>query len=84
MSFRYRSAEVQDLRFKVQKDVGELLFRSGHGHHGGVLLRLQNERPANRVRVMKAILGQYLDRLPAHFSVATEGRVRIRPARRLP
>jgi predicted nuclease of predicted toxin-antitoxin system len=66
------------------KDFGELVFRSGHGHHGVVLLRLHDESPANRVRVMKAILGQYLDRLPAHFTVATEGRVRIRPARRLP
>jgi predicted nuclease of predicted toxin-antitoxin system len=66
------------------KDFGELVFRSGHAHHGVVLLRLHDESPANRVRVMEAILEQYLDRLPAHFTVATEGRVRIRPARGLP
>jgi predicted nuclease of predicted toxin-antitoxin system len=49
------------------KDFGELVFRSAHGHHGVVLLRLHDERPANRVRVMKAIMGQYLDRLPPQF-----------------
>jgi predicted nuclease of predicted toxin-antitoxin system len=66
------------------KDFGELVFRSGHGHNGVVLLRLHDESPANRVRVLEAILNQYLDRLPGHFTVATEGRVRIRPARGLP
>ena len=65
------------------KDFGELIFRSGQAHHGVVLLRLRDESPANRVRVMKGLLGQYADRLAGHFTVATEGSVRIRSARLL-
>jgi predicted nuclease of predicted toxin-antitoxin system len=66
------------------KDFGELVFRGDQAHHGVVLLRLHDERPANRVRVIKAVMEQYADRLAHHFTVATEGGVRIRPARGLP
>ncbi len=61
------------------KDFGSLAFRSGQTHRGVLLLRLQDERPTNRVRVLKAVLEEYADRLPDHFTVATENRVRIRP-----
>ncbi|OGA31787.1 MAG: hypothetical protein A3G80_07070 [Betaproteobacteria bacterium RIFCSPLOWO2_12_FULL_62_13b] len=63
------------------KDFGELVFRSGQGHHGVVLLRLHAESPANRVRVLMGVLQRYADRLAGHFTVATEGGVRIRPTR---
>ena len=66
------------------KDFGELVFRNGRAHHGVVLLRLHDESAANRVRVMTAVLEQYADRLAGHFAVATEGGIRIRPARGLP
>ena len=66
------------------KDFGELVFRSGQAHHGVVLLRLRDESPASRVRVMKAVLGQYPDRLAGHLIVATEGRGRIRPTSEVP
>jgi predicted nuclease of predicted toxin-antitoxin system len=62
------------------KDFGELVFRSGQAHHGVVLLRLHDESPTNRVRVVKGLLVQYADRLAGHFTVATEASVRIRPA----
>jgi predicted nuclease of predicted toxin-antitoxin system len=65
------------------KDFGELVFRSGQAHHGVVLLRLHDESPSNRVRVIKAVLDQYADRLLGRFTVATEGGVRIRPVRGL-
>jgi len=50
-------------------------------HHGVLLLRLENESTTNRVRVLKAVPEQYADRLPNHFTVATETRVRTRSAR---
>lgn len=65
------------------KDFGELVFRGGQAHHGVVLLRLHNESPTNRVRVMKDILERFADRLASHFTVATDTSVRIRPARPL-
>ena len=66
------------------KDFGELVFRSGQAHQGVVLLRLRDESPANRVRVLKAVLEQYADRLVGRFTVATESRIRMRPASELP
>lgn len=66
------------------KDFGELVFRSGQAHHGVLLLRLRDERPPNRLRVVKAVLEQFADRLPGRFTVATENRVRIRPGRETP
>ena len=62
------------------KDFGELVFRSGKAHHGVLLLRLHDESSASRVRVVKVVLENHADRLAGHFIVATEGRVRIRPA----
>jgi predicted nuclease of predicted toxin-antitoxin system len=61
------------------KDFGELVYRNGQAHSGVVLLRLQDETSANRVRVVRALLEQYTDRLGGHFTVATERGVRIRP-----
>ncbi len=63
------------------KDFGALAFRRGQMHHGVLLLRLENESTTNRVHVLKAVLEQYADRLANHFTVATESRVRTRPAR---
>jgi predicted nuclease of predicted toxin-antitoxin system len=63
------------------KGFGKLIFRSGQAHHGVVLLRFRDEGPANRVRIVKSVLTLHEDRLAAHFTVATEGSVRIRPAR---
>jgi len=60
------------------KDFGELVFRSGYGHHGVLFLRLHDESAANRVSVVKAVLDQYADLLKMNFIVATERRVRIR------
>jgi predicted nuclease of predicted toxin-antitoxin system len=65
------------------KDFGDLVFRSGQAHQGVVLLRLHDESPAHRVRVVKSLLEQHGHRLAGHFSVATEAGVRIRPASRL-
>ena len=62
------------------KDFGDLVFRSGKAHHGVLLLRLRNESPTNRVRVVTLVLKRYADRLAGHFVVATESAVRIRPA----
>lgn len=60
------------------KDFGELVFRAGHTHAGVLLLRLGDESPANRIRVVKAVLERHADHLVGHFAVATESGVRIR------
>jgi predicted nuclease of predicted toxin-antitoxin system len=72
---------VTDGRIVVtnDKNFGELVFRSGHAHHGVILFRLQDASAARRVEAMAAVLAEYSDRLPGHFTVVTEQNVRIRP-----
>ena len=66
------------------KDFGELVFRDGQAHGGVLLLRLQDESSANRVRVVRTVLERYASRLSNSFIVATDGYVRIRPGRQQP
>lgn len=61
------------------KGFGELVFRDRKEHSGVVLLRLEDESPANRVRVVQSVVEQHADRLSGRFTVATERGVRIRP-----
>ena len=61
------------------KDFGELVYRRAQAHHGVVLLRLRDETPANRVRVIKTVLELYAGRLEGRVTIATERGVRIRP-----
>lgn len=60
------------------KDFGELVFRNKRPHRGIVLLRLADERSANRVKVMRTVIERWGDKLPNHFTVATERGIRIR------
>jgi len=60
------------------KDFGELIYRSGKKHVGVILLRLQDESSENRLRVIRAIIENHLERLQDRFVVATEKRLRIR------
>lgn len=61
------------------KDFGELVFRSHQANQGVILLRLQNDHSASRVRAIKILLQEYAGRLENHFSMITETEVRIRP-----
>ncbi len=60
------------------KDFGELVFRCGQAHAGVLLLRLQDESAANKVRVVESVLQQASQQLPGNFVVATESHIRIR------
>ncbi len=61
------------------KDFGELVFRSGQAHAGVILLRLHDESPSNRTRVVQAVLQQCGEALPGRFVVATDTHIRVRP-----
>ncbi len=74
---------VADARIVVtnDKDFGDLVYRSGQAHHGILLLRPSDEDPSARVRLVRTVLAQYADRLPDAFTVATDGKMRIRALR---
>ncbi|NOT60567.1 MAG: DUF5615 family PIN-like protein [Acidobacteria bacterium] len=59
------------------KDFGEMVYRERHPHHGIIFLRLTDDRAHNKIEVLRQLLENYADKLPDHFVVATETRVRF-------
>jgi len=64
------------------KDFGEKVYRQGYPHCGAVLLRLDNERSANKISankisVLRNLLSEYEDRLSDRFVVVTREQVRF-------
>jgi predicted nuclease of predicted toxin-antitoxin system len=62
----------------MDKDFGELVYRSGRPHAGVLLLRLEDARAAERVRIVEAVFAGFGDQLPGRFAVYQDGRLRIR------
>ena len=56
---------------------GEKVFRERRPHHGVVFLRLNNERSANKIRVLDQLISQHSDMLSDRFVVVTESRIRF-------
>jgi predicted nuclease of predicted toxin-antitoxin system len=59
------------------KDFGERIFREGEAHQGVILLRLRNERSANKINAVQRVLTRYADRLEGRFVVVSEDKIRI-------
>lgn len=59
------------------KDFGEKVYRERHRHHGVIFMRLENERAANKIEVLRRLLEGYADKLTDKFVVVTETRVRF-------
>jgi predicted nuclease of predicted toxin-antitoxin system len=59
------------------KDFGEQVYRERKPHHGIILLRLDDERAASKIEVLKRLLKSHSDRLPGQFTVVTEKSVRF-------
>lgn len=61
----------------MDKDFGELVFRSRRSHAGVLVLRLEDAKGSEKVEVMKAILNEHEDKLAGKFCVFQTGRLRI-------
>jgi len=61
----------------ADKDFGERIYRDQHAHCGVVLLRLADERAANKIQVMEKLLAAYTNRLIGSYIVVTEKRIRF-------
>ncbi len=59
------------------KDFGDKIYRDGRLHRGVIMLRLEDERPASKIRVLSQLLERYSSRIPESFIVLTEKRVRF-------
>jgi predicted nuclease of predicted toxin-antitoxin system len=61
------------------KEFGTRVVRDRQPHWGILLLRLRDERVANKLRVLEEVLRDYGDQLVGNLVVVSEGRVRIVP-----
>jgi predicted nuclease of predicted toxin-antitoxin system len=59
------------------KDFGEKIYRERRPHKGVVLLRLEDERAANKIAALRRLLEGYAERLANQFVVVTEKQVRF-------
>lgn len=73
-----KAEEEQRILVTSDTDFGELVYRVGQQHAGVILLRLDDERNGNKIRVLKKLLTQHADDLPEAFVVVTETTIRIR------
>ncbi|MCI0529224.1 MAG: DUF5615 family PIN-like protein [Nitrospira sp.] len=62
----------------MDKDFGELVYNFSLPHAGVLLLRLEEAKADEKVKIVKSILENYADQLPNKFSVFQNGRLRIR------
>ena len=62
----------------MDKDFGELSYNSGLLHGGVLLLRLDDAKSDEKVKIVENILVKYADKLPNKFCVYKDGRLRIR------
>lgn len=68
----------QRLVVTMDKDFGELVFRSGLAHSGVLLLRLETARLPEKTRVVTDIFSNHAADLAGHFAVYQNSRLRIR------
>lgn len=59
------------------KDFGEKVYREKYQHRGIILLRLEDDRVANKVKALQRILDNYADRVADRFVVVTDKVVRF-------
>lgn len=59
------------------KDFGEKVYRERRPHRGIILMRLEDERAANKIEVLRRLLEGYAERLAGRFVVVTSTRVRF-------
>jgi predicted nuclease of predicted toxin-antitoxin system len=59
------------------KDFGEKVYREKLSHKGIILMRLQDERSANKINVLKLLFSKYFQQIPHSFVVVTENKVRF-------
>jgi len=59
------------------KDFGGKIFKEHRPHCGVVFLRLQNERTANKIKVLRRLLEEFADELADRFVVVNETQARF-------
>lgn len=72
------AVQEQRLVITMDKDFGEMIFRSRKPHAGVLLLRLADATSDEKVSVVQRIFTSYRAALPGNFCVYQRDRLRIR------
>jgi predicted nuclease of predicted toxin-antitoxin system len=72
-----KAASEESILVTNDKDFGEKVFREGRLHHGVILMRLSDERPAGKIQILKRLITHHGSILPDNFVVVTEEGIRI-------
>ncbi len=59
------------------KDFGEKVYRERRAHRGVIFMRLADERPANKIDILRRLLESHAGKLADRFVVVTDSRVRF-------
>lgn len=76
-----RAYAEQRVLITNDKDFGEKVYRQGYPHCGVILLRLDDERSANKISVLRNLLSEYEDKLSDRFIVVSQDQVRFSRSR---
>jgi len=61
------------------KDFGELTFLQRQTKYGILLLRCYSENTQHKIDLLKNVIAEHRGKIPGHFTVISEGKVRFRP-----
>ncbi|HDI78294.1 MAG TPA: hypothetical protein ENF54_01495 [Desulfobacteraceae bacterium] len=59
------------------KDFGTKVYREGRPHKGIILLRLDDERFPNKIKVLRELLNRYKNKIKDRFIVVTDHGIRF-------
>jgi predicted nuclease of predicted toxin-antitoxin system len=72
-----KASEENWILITDDKDFGDKVYRDAHPHKGIILLRLEDERSASKIRILTRLLKSFTERLPNSFVVVTEKQIRF-------
>jgi predicted nuclease of predicted toxin-antitoxin system len=72
-----RAVEEDRVLVTNDKDFGDRVFRDQETHRGVILLRLEDERAANKITRLQAVLAMFPEGTGTRFIVVTERGVRV-------
>ena len=73
-----KALENNRLIITCDTDFGELVYHQKFAHCGVILLRLDDETNANKIKVLSNLLKIHKTKLANKFTVVTETKVRVR------
>ena len=72
-----RACNENRILITSDKDFGDMVFRQQMEHRGIILLRLSDEHPTNKIKIVKYILENHSHELQYNFITATEKAIRV-------